>query len=78
YDKRTYQQIRAIGYLSETITGLFYKILEKEKLKIETLSLGIMMKNEVQKDIYPIFDKNSIPVVISCVHQEVKYLSVTL
>ncbi|EIX0915039.1 DUF4422 domain-containing protein, partial [Campylobacter jejuni] len=78
YDKRNYQQIRAIGYLSETITGLFYKILEKEKLKIETLSLGIMMKNEVQKDIYPIFDKNSIPVVISCVHQEVKYLSVTL
>ena len=78
YKDRDSQALRAVGFLSETITGFYYKKILKEQIKFLELPIALILDTKLEKDLKPAFKTNNIAVVFSCNNNYLDYLGVAL
>lgn len=78
YTGRNAQFQRAIGFLSESITGFYYELLKKQGKDIKELPIALLLNTDLEKELYPAFEKDNIALVFACDNNYADYLSVTL
>ena len=73
YSQNQYQR-RALGFISERLTGIFFLKLYKENCKIKTLPVSFIENTEVVENE----KSNAVAVVVSSSNEYIPYLSVFL
>jgi lipopolysaccharide biosynthesis glycosyltransferase len=79
YENRSYEKMRAIGFLSERMTSIYLKYLQDtHDLKVKNLNITELQNTDLAPVIKPFKSKNNIPVVLSSDNNYAKYLGVTI
>ncbi len=82
YSEHSHEQMRAIGFISERLTGIYINYLnnfsKKQELKTKSFPISLVGNTDIRREIYPAFEKNNIPVCFAANDNYAPYLGVTI